>query len=251
MMWPDSLPAPFNEGIELPLSSVTAAILAGGLGTRLRAQLPDRPKALADVAGRPFLSYQLDRLEAAGIRTVILCTGYRGERIQRAFGPAYGAMRLRYAQEPTPLGTAGALRFALPLLETDTVLAMNGDAFWEVDLNTWWQWHAQRRAAASIVLVRMADTSRYGRVQVDRLSRVRAFGEKFAGGPGWINAGVYLLGRQVIERIPDGRPVSIEREVFPRLVGRDLYGYRSHGRFLDIGTPESYRMAEAFVRRRT
>jgi len=216
----------------------------------LRAQIPDRPKALAEVAGRPFLSYQLDQLEAVGIKTVVLCTGYRGEQIQQAFGPAYGAMRLRYAQEPTPLGTAGALRFALPLLDAETVLAMNGDAFWEVDLETWGRWHTQRRATASIVLAHMADTSRYGRVQVDRLSRVRAFEEKSAGGPGWMNAGVYLLSQQVIAHIPTGRPVSIEREVFPRLVGHGLYGYRSRSRFLDIGTPESYRMAEAFARRR-
>jgi NDP-sugar pyrophosphorylase family protein len=224
--------------------------LVGGLGTRLRDQLPDRPKALAEVAGRPFLRYQLDRLQAAGITTVVLCTGYRGEQIQRTFGDVYGTMHLRYSHEPMPLGTAGALRYALPLLDGEVVLAMNGDAFWDVDLTAFWQWHTRRDAAASIVLARVTDASRYGRVRVDRRSCVQAFEEKSVRGPGWINAGVYLLSRQVIEQIPEERPVSIEREVFPRLVGQGLYGYRSRGRFLDIGTPESYRMAERFVRRR-
>jgi NDP-sugar pyrophosphorylase family protein len=216
----------------------------------LREHAPDRPKALVQVAGRPFLSYLLDRLAAAGLKTVVLCTGYLGEQIRQAFGETYGAMQLRYAQESAPLGTAGALRHALPLLEAETVLAMNGDAFWDVDLQAFWHGHVRRDAAASMVLARVADAGRYGRVQMDRLGRVRAFEEKSAGGPGWINAGVYLLSRQVIARIPQDRAVSIEHEVFPQWVGRGFYGYRSRGRFLDIGTPASYRMAERFVRAR-
>lgn len=226
----------------------SAMILAGGLGTRLRMVVPDRPKALVRVAGRPFLSYQLDRLAAAGVTMAVVCTGYRGGQIRRAFGSTYGALRLRYAQEPAPLGTAGALRFALPRIDGEAVLAMNGDAFWDVDLQAFWRWHLRRGAAASIALARVAETSRYGRVRMDRKSRVRAFEEKSAKGPGWINIGVYLLSRKMLARIPSGRAVSIEREVFPRWVGRGLYGYRSRGRFLDIGTPESYRMAERFVR---
>ena len=230
------------------LASVTAAILVGGLGTRLRERVPDQPKALVEIAGRPFLSYQLDRLTAAGITTVVLCTGHRGEQIQQTFGSVYRDMQLRYSHEPTPLGTAGALRYALPLLTAEVVFAMNGDVFWEVDLEAFWRWHDRRGAEASIVLTRMPDTSRYGRVRVDRAGRVQGFEEKSAGGPAWVNAGIYLLGRRVIARIPEGRPVSIEREVFPRLAGRGLCGYRSRGRFLDIGTPESYRMADAFIR---
>lgn len=232
------------------LASVTAAVLVGGLGTRLRTQLPDRPKALAEIAGRPFLSYQLDRLAAVGIADVVLCTGYRGEQIQQTFGGAYRTMRLQYSHEPTPLGTAGALRCASPLFRSETVLAMNGDAFWEVDLQAFWSWHNRRRAAASIVVTRLSDTNQYGRVRVDRAGRVQGFDEKSVSGPGWINAGVYLLGRQVIEQIPSRGAVSIERDVFPKLVGRSFYGYRSRGRFLDIGTPESYRMAERFVPKR-
>ncbi len=248
-MWSNSLRAPSNDVTETNLSSVTAAILVGGLGTRLRAQLPDRPKALAEVAGRPFLSYQLDRLSAKGVHDVVLCTGYRGEQIQQAFGDSYGSMRLRYSQETTPLGTAGALRLALPLLRSTVVLAMNGDMFLEADLQAFWVWHRRRGAEASLLLMWMPETSRYGRVHLDRAGRVKQFEEKSIAGPGWISAGVYLLSHRAIEQIPAGRPVSIEREVFPRLVGGELYGYRSRGRFLDIGTPESYRMAEAFVQR--
>lgn len=232
------------------MERIPAVILVGGLGTRLRAHVPDRPKALAEVGRRPFLSYVLDRLTAVGMTSVVLCTGHRGEQIQQAFGSAYRDMPLRYSHEPTPLGTAGALRYALPLLDAEVVLAMNGDALWDVDLEAFWHWHGRRGAEASLVLMRTPDTSRYGRVRVDRANRVQGFEEKSAGGPGWMNTGIYLLSRRVIARIPEGRPVSIEREVFPGLVGHGLYGYRSRGRFLDIGTPESYRLAEAFVRRR-
>ena len=230
------------------LSEIPAAILVGGLGTRLRDRVPDRPKALADIARRPFLNYQLDWLAQAGIATVILCTGYRGGQIQRTFGGAYRDLRLRYSHEPTPRGTAGALRYALPLLDAEVVLAMNGDVFCEADLGAFWAWHRRRAAAASIALSRVEDTSRYGRVRVDRAGRVQEFEEKSAGGPGWVNAGLYLLSRRVIAQIPSGRPVSIEHDIFPKCVGRGLYGYRSRGRFLDIGTPERYRAAAAFVR---
>ena len=108
---------------------VTAAILAGGLGTRLRSVVKDRPKVLAEIRGVPFLTYLLDQLAAAGVRDVVLCTGYMGEQVRSAFGDSYGGMCLSYSQESSPLGTAGALRLALPLFKSSSVLVMNGDSF--------------------------------------------------------------------------------------------------------------------------
>ena len=245
------------------LASVTAAILVGGLGTRLRSVVADRPKVLAEVRGRPFLTYLLDQLAGAGVRTVVLCTGYLGEQVQAMFGDSYGSLRLVYSQESSPLGTAGALRLALPLFKpglspglerseaeanvSDSVLVMNGDSFCQANLRAFWAWHCARGADATLLLTRMPDTKRYGRVHVDADGLVLRFDEKDdEGGPGWINAGIYLLSHRLLLTIPANRTVSLEQEVFPAWIGRGLYGYRSEGRFLDIGTPEAYTVAEQF-----
>ncbi len=229
------------------LASVTAAILAGGLGTRLRSVVADRPKVLAEVRGRPFLAYLLDQLAAAGVRYVVLCTGYLGEQVWAAFGDTYGSISLDYSQEPSPLGTAGALRLALPLFKSDSVLVMNGDSFCDANSRAFWAWHCAHSVMATLLVTEVSDTTRYGSVQLEPDGRVRSFLEKGeASGPGVINAGIYLLKQDFLRTIPTGRSVSLERDVFPTWVGRGIYGYRSEGRFLDIGTPEAYNVAERF-----
>ncbi len=232
------------------LSSVTTAILAGGLGTRLRPRLADQPKVLANVRGRPFLSYLLDQLENHEVRDVILCTGHLGEQVRTAFGDSYGKLRLAYSQELSPLGTAGALRLALPLLLSESVLVMNGDSFCDVDLGAFFSWHDMRMANGSLVLVRKSDTTRSGRVEVDAGGRVARFEEKgMQAGPGCINAGIYLLTRRLLQTMPVGGAASLERELLPGWIKHGLYGYQSGGRFLDIGTPEGYRrICEDFER---
>jgi len=229
------------------LANVTAVILAGGLGTRLRSVLANRPKVLAEVRGRPFLAFLLDQLAVTGIREVVLCTGYRGGQVWAEFGDAYGGLHLVYSQEAEPLGTAGALRLALPGLWSDPVLIMNGDSFCKTDLMAFWAWHGEQGADATLLLTRVPDTHRYGQVHVDAEGRVLQFAEKDGtGGPGWISAGIYLLSRRLLLMIPAGRAVSLEREMFPAWISQGLYGFRSEGRFLDIGTPEAYRMAKQF-----
>lgn len=226
---------------------VTAAILAGGLGTRLRSVVADRPKVLAEVGGRPFLAYLLDQLAEAGVRDVVLCTGYLGGQVRAMFGESYRSLGLAYSQESSPLGTGGTLRLAFPFFRSDTVLVMNGDSFCEADLRTLWAWHCARGAEATLVLTEMADTRRYGRVHVNADGLVLGFDEKGDQSVrGWISAGIYLLHHRLLRAIPESGAVSLEREMFPSWVGRGLYGYRSEGRFLDIGTPETYAMAELF-----
>ncbi len=226
---------------ETELGAVTAAVLAGGLGTRLRSVVADRPKALASVAGRPFLAYLLDRLAEAGVRRAVLCTGYLGDQVQAALGERHHGMALDYSREPEPLGTGGGLRLALPLLATEWVVALNGDSFCTVDLPRFFRWHRRRGACASLLLARVEDTARYGRVRLARDGAVRSFQEKDGpSGPGWISAGVYVLSRDLVSEIPAGRPVSMERDVFPSWIGRGLYGFRGGSSLLDIGTPESY-----------
>ncbi len=232
------------------LNGMTAAILAGGLGRRLRSKVADRPKGLASVGGRPFLAFLLDQLVEAGLRRAVLCTGYLGEQIEAAFGDSHGGLQLMYSRESSPLGTAGALRLALPRLRSDAVLVMNGDSYCDVDLGAFWAWHCEQRAEAAMVVTRMLDTARYGSVHVDADGAVRGFDEKQdKAGPGWINAGIYLLSQGLLETIPAGRAVSLEREMFPTWIGRGLYAYQTQGRFLDIGTPEAYRQAERFFAR--
>lgn len=228
-------------------AEITAAILAGGLGTRLRSSVSGCPKVLAKVGKRPFLAYLFDQLLAAGIREVVVCTGYLGDQIPRIFGESYGTLRLSYSRELTPLGTAGALRLALPLFKSNPVLVMNGDSYCDVNLREVWVWHGNRQADATLLLATVLDPERFGQVQIDWDGKVIAFKEKDGRvGPGWINAGIYLLSQNLMAEIPANRAISLEREVFPRWVGRGLYGFHSEAKFMDIGTPESYAFAERF-----
>lgn len=225
----------------------TAVILAGGLGTRLRSVVENQPKVLAEVGGQPFLNYLLDQLVEWRIQAVVLCTGHLGEQIEARFGANYRGLRLRYSRESSPLGTAGALRLALPSIPSDPVLVLNGDSYCGVDFAAFWRWHRSRQSAATLLLVHNPDTRRFGSVRVATDGRILRFEEKRdSAEPGSINAGVYLIARDLLRSIPIARPVSLEREMFPAWIGGDFYGYLAAGPFLDIGTPESYAAAEAF-----
>jgi NDP-sugar pyrophosphorylase family protein len=242
------------------LPTIDAVILVGGLGTRLRSLVADRPKPLALVGGRPFLCAILDQFAAAGLRRVTLSAGHRGEMVEAELGARYGPMELCHVREERPLGTAGAVRAALPHLRSSTLLVANGDSLCEADLPALLGFHRARSAAASLLLTRLVDTSRFGRVQCDREGRVTEFLEKDGrGGPGWVNAGIYLIERNTVESWPTTTPLSLERDVFPSLTsGRHrrepqngapcgIWAFAGGGRFLDIGTPESYRESEAFL----
>lgn len=229
------------------LADIQAAILAGGMGTRLRSVVADRPKVLAKVGDRPFLAYLLDKLAAAGIAEVVLCIGYLGTQVQTTFGDTYKNINLVYSQESSPLGTAGALRLALPLLKSESVLVMNGDSFCDVSFRDFWTRHCIKKAEVTLALTKVSDTRRYGRVQVDREGRVLSFEEKGnSSGAGWINAGMYLLQRQQLSEIPSTGSVSLEREMLPTWIRTGVYSYQATGRFIDIGTPSSYAQAEEF-----
>ncbi|HEX2244456.1 MAG TPA: nucleotidyltransferase family protein [Gammaproteobacteria bacterium] len=220
-------------------------MLAGGRGTRLLPVVSDRPKTLAEIHGRPFLHYLLDQLSTAGCSRVVLCTGHLGEQIERGIGKRYRNLQISYSRETRPLGTGGALRLALPHLMSDPVLVMNGDSFCATDLRSFWDWHCGRGSQATMLLVEVPNTKRYGSVKINADGAVTEFVEKKHDGTGLINAGVYLLSRQVIDSIPDGT-VSLEHDIFPALMSHPLYGYQERGRFLDIGTPEDFAAAEEF-----
>jgi len=231
------------------ISDITTVILAGGLGTRLRPVLSDRPKVLAEVLGRPFLTYLLDQLSSADARQVILCTGYMGDKVQETYGDTYKSLHLLYSQEDEPLDTGGALRLALPLIESNHVLVMNGDSYVHVDLNSYVDWFFNIDRKAALLLVKVLDTSRYGMVKVKKDESILIFEEKGMNkGAGWINAGVYLVNTSLLRPIPSEKAFSIEREFFPSLVGNGLFGYKCKGRFIDIGTLESFNKAEKILK---
>ena len=229
------------------LEEITAVILAGGMGTRLREVVSDRPKVLAEINGRPFLFFLLDCLADVGIRRVVFCTGYMSEMILDVFGDGYRNMSLLYSRENTPLGTGGALRLALPLINSDPVLVMNGDSFCDVDLALFAGQHQASVAQASLVLVQVADVTRYGAVDVDSAYKVISFREKGnQSGTGMINAGIYMIAKRVIESIPSDIPVSLERDIFPKMIGNGLYAPSYNSSFIDIGVPSDYYAASVF-----
>lgn len=231
---------------ELP--EITPVILAGGLGTRLRTHVADKPKVLASVDGRPFLEYVLEQLISFGMKEAVLCIGYMGSQVKEHFGESYKGLSLHYSEEQTLLGTGGALRFALPLVKTETLLVLNGDSICNTDLMAFYVAHAMSDAKASILVAEVPDTKRFGRVDLDLQGRIERFEEKGAtAGSGLINAGIYLISRPLIEKIPRGRPVSLERDIFPQWIGDEFYGHKGEVKgFIDIGTPSSFQEAQTF-----
>ena len=222
-------------------------ILAGGLGTRLSSLVSDRPKALVEINRRPFLSYLFDQLESAGCRKVVLCTGYLGGAIRKKFGTRYKSLSLFYSRESVPRGTGGALRLALPLVKTKSILVMNGDSFCGASLTDFYLDYKDKKTKAAILLTRVPDARRYGKVSMDAKGRILRFLEKDSNArAGWINAGVYLLNRDLLRSIPARKVVSLEKEMFPAWIEAGLYGHRVRARFLDIGTVESYNRAGHF-----
>lgn len=226
---------------------ITAAILVGGLGTRLRSVVSDKPKVLAEVFGRPFLSYLLDQLMVLGVGEVVLCSGYMADKIQQCFGDTYGSLRLLYSREDKPLGTGGAIRLALPCFSSDTILVMNGDSYVEADLIAYTEWFFSEEREVALLLTKVSDTTRYASVTINENKTIATFEEKcHNSGSGLINAGVYLMKKSIIASLPERKFYSLERELFPTLIGQKLWGFCCKGRFIDIGVPESYATARYF-----
>ncbi len=223
--------------------SLSAVILVGGEGTRLRPLTARTPKPMLPLVDRPLLAYTFEHLARHGVDRAILSCGYLPTLIEAHFGDRYGGLALSYRVEPTPLGTGGGIRFGAEGL-SETFVALNGDVLHGADLREMLSFHRERGAAATILLAPVDDPSRYGLVRCAEDGSVRAFVEKPPVeeiDTNLINAGLYLLEPEVLELVEPGRAVSIERDVFPRLVeAGSLFGFPLDGYWRDIGTPESY-----------
>ncbi|HET7161469.1 MAG TPA: nucleotidyltransferase family protein [Rhodanobacteraceae bacterium] len=228
-----------------------AIVLAGGLGTRLRGVVDGVPKPLALVAGRPFLAWLLDALAMQGLRRVVLATGYRGEQIEAALGATWRGMALVYSRERKLLGTGGAIALAMPRIAGDDCFVLNGDTWLELDYARFDAAVRGVDARLGVALAAVPEVARYGAVNVEE-GRVVDFVEKGQSGPGFINAGVYLLSRSLLEDFPSGEPFSFEHDVLRPAAAREtVVACTDTEGFIDIGVPDDYRQAQTrFAARR-
>jgi len=228
------------------VGDIPAILLVGGKGTRLQTVLSSKPKPLASVGNVPFLELLVMQLRSQGIRRLIMSTGYLAEQIEATFGDGHGwEVDIQYARESEPLGTAGAVKFASSLLEkvSDFVI-VNGDSFTELDMNAFIRFHRQHGGVVTMAVCKVPDAARYGTVKFDATKRITGFNEKTGKqGPGFINAGVYVFKRAMLERIPKGQ-CSLEKDVFPGMLEQGMYAFEAQGIFIDIGTPEDYARAQ-------
>ena len=220
-----------------------ALILAGGEGTRLRPLTSRVAKPVVTLVDRPFIAYMLGWLRRHGVTDVVLSCGFlaAGVRAELGDGARHG-VTLHYVEELEPLGTAGALLHAADLLG-DRFLVCNGDILTDIDLGAQFAQHERTGARATLALIEVEDASAYGLVSCAPDGAVREFLEKPQGpavGPQLVSAGAYVLERDVLELIPRGRAASLEREVWPALIGHGLYGHHARGYWMDIGTPARY-----------
>jgi len=223
-----------------------AILLCGGMGTRLRSVVSDRPKPMADICGKPFLQYLLEMLRDKGITEVIFALGYMGEMIEEYFqdGSAFG-LKIAYSYEEEPLGTGGAIRNALPKILEEEVLVLNADTYFPMDYQGLLRFHQENDGDFSLATRAVPDISRYGAVRRDAAGRILAWNEKLEDGgqplAGEINGGIYVMKKSLIAEIPEGKQ-SLEQDCIPKWLseGKRIFGLPFDGYFMDIGIPKDY-----------
>ena len=221
-----------------------AIVLAGGFGTRLREVVPDLPKPMAPVAGRPFLEMLLTVLAKKGFSRVVLSLGYMADKVISHFGERFAGLELLYEVEKSPLGTGGAVRQALTRCNEDHVFVFNGDTYLDLEV-AGVEAHWQRHYVPIIVARDVSDTARYGRLITDK-ERVIGFSEKGMAGPGLINAGCYVLPVTLLDQFAPGQAFSLETDFLAKAVGVERFDmFVTSGHFIDIGVPEDYLRAQA------
>ena len=220
-----------------------AIILAGGFGTRLREVVPDLPKPMAPIAGRPFLEILLASLARKGMQRVILSLGFMAEKITAHFGDSFAGMALDYVVEREPLGTGGAVRLAMTHCNADHVFVFNGDTFLDIEAGAV-ESHWQKHRHPIIVGREVLETARYGRLLIER-GEVVGFAEKGAKGPGTINAGCYVFNRGQLVEFALGQAFSLEADYLAWAVAEERFDlFPTRGQFIDIGVPDDYARAQ-------
>ena len=225
--------------------SYEAIILAGGLGTRLRDTVPDLPKAMAPVAGKPFLSYVIDSLRMQGVERFVFSLGFKAEVIENYLKEHYPTLDYVTAVEDEPLGTGGAIRLALQKTKTDNVLIANGDTLFRINAEELFHQHSKKEAECTLALKPMKDFDRYGVVGIDEEGRIRSFEEKQHYNEGLINGGIYVLNKMKFFEHSFPWKFSFEKEYLEALYKEGkFFGSVQEGYFIDIGVPEDYNRAQ-------
>lgn len=224
-----------------------AIILAGGFGTRLQTIVNDVPKPMAPINNEPFLNYIFDYLKYYHIQHVVLSTGYLSHKITEYYQEKFKDITISYAKEETPLGTGGGIRLALQQCKTNNVLVLNGDSFFDIDINRYYQNHLLAQSNFSLALRKVENAGRYGTINLLNNNQIKAFKEKDNQSiPGLINGGVYILNRKLflIETV-ENLNFSIEKDFYEqRIYELQMYGFEYDGYFIDIGIPEDYNKAQ-------
>lgn len=228
---------------------IESIVLAGGQGTRLRAIVRDLPKPMADIAGRPFLWWLITRLKQQRVGRVILSVGYKSEAIQDYFGTAFDGMEISYAVEKEPLGTGGAMKYALEKAGVPQVIVLNGDSYADVSLQGLLSRFDSQDAHLAVAVAYLNDGARYGSVVIEeKTNKITGFSEKQSLAAGYINAGVYCLQRDIFEKYPTPDKFSFERDFLSKQLDAikplALKGVRA---FIDIGVPEDYALAQTLI----
>ena len=231
---------------------IDTIILAGGPGTRLKGIVPDLPKALSPVNGRAFLDYILDFLEESdSVHNVIFAVGYMADKIiERYTNIIEFNFNILFSREETPLGTGGAIKKALQYSTTDDIMALNGDSYVDVCVKDAIAFHREKNASMTIVVKKIGNPGRYGLIEFDNNYRITSFNEKLTNTiEGYINAGIYLFKREIFNNIEENTTISLEKELIPFFINDNgVYGFVTHGKFVDIGIPETYLIADKFFK---
>lgn len=225
----------------------TAIILAGGFGTRLQSVISDLPKPLAPINNQPFLNFQLNYLKYYGIKNVVLSVGYLSQKIKNYYGSEYNGIKITYAEELVTLGTGGGIRLAMMASNTDLAFVLNGDSFFDIDLNLFYKRHLESQSQLSLALRKVSNAARYGTIEKNEFNRILSFTEKTeVAKDGIINGGVYILSKSTYLPItPSEINFSIEKDFFEKqLSNLKINGFEFDNYFIDIGIPEDYLKAQ-------
>lgn len=218
-------------------------ILAGGLGTRLRSVVSDRPKPMADINGKPFLEYLIRNLINNGYKEIILAVGYKSEKIIEYFkdGTDFGC-NIKYAIENEPLGTGGALANAKNIIKDD-IMVLNGDTYFDINFKEFEHYHKNMKSDYTLALRKVEDVSRYGAVEFDSNNKIIGFTPKGENSESnYINGGIYIMKKCIIDKLEVNKFISLENDIISVILNeRNMFGYKSKDYFIDIGIPEDYK----------
>lgn len=225
------------------VNNIPVLILCGGQGTRIKHLLNGLPKPMYPVLGKPFLSHQIAYLSKFGLTNIIISAGYRADVINEYFGKKYLII-----EEKEPLGTGGAILYALNHIKTENFICLNGDTLFLLDFNKFLNASKVNNSFSTIALKKVLESDRYGSVWKNDKNKIEKFAEKNIGtSSGLINAGIYYLNKKQLQKFDFPKKCSIETDIFPELVKDDLFGFETEADFIDIGTPETIVQIENFI----